>query len=273
MGQLSVSSTNEGIIRCLSRLPQLIDLDIECRTGTFPCISSFKGLQRLSVSGIDSGCDGLSTLVANSPGLSHLNIAARRPRIRTPTPLLPDIFALLPPGRTMSIRSLGLSYFQMHIKSDMLPHLRSLESYRLHHHRPISHQFSGPPRFQNTISWNSLRISGVHLRHLDVDYVDNALVDYLASSSGLETLRFELSPHESDFPKGLAYGFFTAMSGHAKSLKSLFVLVSSSSDWCFHVDYINPLLLCKELKMLSMSIAFLWDDLQSHRLDVVRPNI
>src|SRR5436190_2039611 len=74
ISQPSVPSTNAGIVQCLSRLLQLIDLEIDCRYGTFPCISSFKGLQRLSVSGISSGCDGLSTLVANSPGLSHLNI-------------------------------------------------------------------------------------------------------------------------------------------------------------------------------------------------------
>jgi hypothetical protein len=186
-------------------------------------------------------------------------------------PLLPDIFALVPSGRTMGIRNFGLSWFHIHINSDMLPHLQSLGSYRLHHHTQVSTTPRGWPPFENSLSWISLRVSGVNLQHLDVDYVDSALVDYLDSSSGLETLRFTAShPHVRDFPEGLARQFFAAMSRHAKSLKLLSVLVPPDSQWCFCTDYTNSLLLCEMLEMLSMSTAFSGT---SHESDVVRCNI
>jgi hypothetical protein len=97
-----------GDVECLSQLPQLVDLEVHGSYRTFPCLSSFNRLRRLSVSGISTGCDGLSALVANSPGLLHLNIEGRSRRHKA-APFLPDIFALVSPGQNMRIWSLGLS--------------------------------------------------------------------------------------------------------------------------------------------------------------------
>jgi hypothetical protein len=219
----------------------------------FPDLGAFTGLQKLRIAGISGGCDGLDTLVANNPGLLHLDVEARvphdgvRPLIR-----ISDIFALVSSPQVIRLRSLGLSWLMIRDGSDIVPHLQSLESLRLQTEvRP--YRWGGTPPVPYGV-WNLLGKSGVSLRHLEVERVESGLLDYLTSSSGLETLRITSSSEIAD--RNLAYRLFTSvLPRHAKSLRSLRILVPPGNALCFHADYCKSLLVCKALASLSLSIA------------------
>jgi hypothetical protein len=254
------------ISRCLSGLPRLVDLEIDCLYHPFPSLSCFSGLQGLSVSGISNDCDGLSTLIAHSPNLSQLSLEKWSYNSISP---LPDIFKAVSSHRTMHIQNLSFCGFQIKVGTEMLRHLKSLQSYRLRLHKPAR----ALPTKNDRLSWKSLRGSGINLRHLDVDCVDSALLDYLSSYSGLETFRFIPPNHHREIlsqSDDLAHRFFAVViPRHAMSLKSLFILVPPSSRWCFHNDYSNSLRHCENLDKLSQSIALNYENPLSHQSDVV----
>jgi hypothetical protein len=132
-----------------------------------------------------------------------------------------------------------------------------LESLKLRWHLISPLSSDNKSSFDISTIWTSLRDSGINLRDLDVDYMDAAVLDYLALSSGLETLRINdfSNPHRYrvTFPKDLAYRFFTAiMPRHAQSLMSLFIL--AAPQWCFNADYSSSLRSCEKLNSLSLSI-------------------
>jgi hypothetical protein len=242
-----------AIVPCIAALPKLVNLRISGShvfTTTFPCLNAFKGLQILSIQAIDDTFAGLSTLIANNPGLLQLDLGRKRDHGGNPIPTLPDIFAFVTPGYAMRLQSISLSNIQIHIEPSMLPHLQSLESIQFHHHKPRI-QHTGTPSI-----WKSLRNSGLNLRHIDLDYIDDALLDYLASGSGLETLRIT-SSHQylGDFTKGRAHRFFSAVLSRCYlSLKSLHISVPRSSDWCFCAQYSRSLISCERLISLSLSV-------------------
>lgn len=108
--------------------------------------------------------------------------------------------------------------------------------------------------------------------------MDSALVDYLASSSGLETLQFTplyLHRRRSNVPEdNLAYRFYNSViPRHAKSLKSLFIWVPPDSHWCFRIQYLSPLMRCEKLDTLSLSTAFKHKQDNDHRTDVVSSSL
>jgi hypothetical protein len=266
--QSTSPATLGDISRCLSGLPRLVNLEIDCYYNPFPSLSFFTGLQKLSVSGINSACNGLSTVIANSPDLSKLNV--ERWSYNSVSPL-PDIFESVSSRRTMHIQSLSLRGFRVQMETEMLRHLQSLQSYQFHHHKPVRSLSTS----DDGLHWKAIRGSGISLRHLVVDCVDSSLLDYLSSYSGLETFRF-VPPNRhpnimsQDHDEDLAYRFFTVViSKHAKSLISLFVLVLPASRWCFHKDYLNSLRRCEKLDTLSLSIAINHYDAPSHQSDIV----
>jgi hypothetical protein len=230
---------------------------------TIPYLGAFTGLQKLRISGIDEGCDGLDIVIANNPGLSHLDIEATLPNNDLPKVYPPpDIFALVSP-QVINLRSLGLSRveFMMQDGSGIVPHLQSLESLRLQDYSWTTRgiDWSGNPN-PNPLAyriWILLGNSGVNLRHIDVDMVDDTLLDYLSSSSGLETLRISFSYDSTDaLSTALACRLFTsALPRHAKSLRSLFLLVPPGNALCAHAEYCKSLVVCKALVDLSLSIA------------------
>jgi hypothetical protein len=251
----------------------LIDLEIHPADppyrGLVPCLAAFKGLRKLSVVGIGDGCDGLGTLIANSPGLLHLDIAGDPHPGREDTSL-PEIFALVPLEQTMRLQKLGIS-FQVQKWGPILHHLQQLQSLRLYVHRQLDDTDS---------IWKSLRNSGVNLQHVYVDYVDGGFLDYLSSSptSHLETLRITDTYRDGGFTEEHAYRFFnTVLPRHARSLKTISIYVRPGNKFYFHGDHASSLLCCKQLEILNLSFASasLWDpdsDFKNKKMlsDVVR---
>jgi hypothetical protein len=258
----SDASIAGSLAQRLSELPQLIDLNVNGHSATFfPDLGAFTGLQRLRIAGIGGEYDGLDTLIANNPGLLHLDIEARIPIDGNGGTLLhfPDIFALISSPQVIRLRSLGLSWFAIRGGSDITPHLQSLESLRL---RGVL-QWGTTPESSPMVYgiWNPLGKSGASLRHIEVDRVDHGLLDYLTSSSGLETLRITSVSESTD--RNLAYRLFTSvLPRHANSLRSLFVCVPPDNAYCFHSDYCKSLLVCEALVDLSLSIGASSEKLQ-----------
>jgi hypothetical protein len=219
-----------------------------------PYLGRFKRLQKLSIWGIGDGCDGLGAAIANNPGLLHLNIGGQFLDEGKDATLLPEIFAFVPLEQTMCLQRLELSWFQIQNWAPILRHLQQLESLRLYGHRQI---------YGTDSIWMSLSESGVNLRHIDVDYVDGGLLNYLASFSGLKTLRITASYLPHDVVTGEhAFSFFTTiLPRHAQSLESITILVHPQDKFCFHTDYSSSLLCCQQLTSLSLSIALIswWD--------------
>lgn len=181
----------------------------------------------------------------------------------------------------MRLKSLGISWFHIKIGPSILPHLQSLESLRLHARGSplwVCDEIQRPlNRYGAHDIWKPLHSGAVNLRHLDVGEVDVAVVDYLASLSGLETLRIASSSENTDkIPDAIAYRFFTTvLPRHANSLKELYILVPPGNTLCFQTDYSNLLLRCEMLDSLSLSIAVDYDKDTSldHVSHVVSPTM
>lgn len=227
-----------------------------------PHFGVLKGLEKLSVLGIaGEECVEISTLISNSPGLLHLNVVGLMPVDGEGFAEHPDIFPVVSSTPRMRLQSLGLTWFNMSqsIGSSILPHLQLLESLQLQLH---VQSFRGWDEIGGSLSgpthgiWKLLCGSGINLKHIDVDKVDGTMLDYLTSSSGMETLRItSWSESEDGFSEDLAYRFFTSiLPRHSKSLRSLSILVPSSNPWCFRAGYSNSLSPCKALDSLSLSV-------------------
>jgi hypothetical protein len=258
--QTTTLETDSAIAEYLSRLPKLVDLNIDGKNAKkMPTLSAFKALQRLSVSGLDDERDTFSTIIANNPGLLDMSLNGPPTFGNQPVALLSDIFARVSPGQIMRLQSIQLSWFQTQIKPNMLAHLKSLESFRLFAHRPgrASWNEEEPPIYEDSSIWEPLRHSGIQLKHIEVDFVDSSCLDYLASSTGLETLRITSSNrYANESPELCAHPFFTKiLLRHSKSIKTLSVIVPPESKWCFHPDYSSSLLHCGRLTSLKLSIA------------------
>jgi len=87
--------------------------------------------------------------------------------------------------------------------------------------------------------------------------VDDTLLSYLSSSSGLSSLRIAFSysntdPHSSLLASRL---FTSALPRHGKTLKRLFVLVPPGNALCVQKEWCKSLLACKALEEMRLSIA------------------
>ena len=272
------SWTEAAVIRGLTRLPQLQDLQLilnrhapfERSVGhiQLDCLS---GLKKISLSGnhIHFPPDiisGLAGLVAKSPQLVHLEVKLGYRGISLETPTLHDVLNKVPEDHQLQLTHLALSRTGIRIDSSTLPHLRSLISLDLRN-LPISSIRTDDADLTGTserLGWACstsdvcaiLKKEGIYLKHVVVS--DVGAFEYLCSYSGLETLdlcsmNFDTVEESHTSARGF-YKFILPQLVH--SLQVLKIQPKHEGRWCFEPkDIFQSLALSQCYKLRSLSVA------------------
>ncbi|KAF7345681.1 hypothetical protein MVEN_01587900 [Mycena venus] len=177
-------------------------------------------------------CATLSHAVHSSP-LSSLRLTTKHPGMSSPLNGIADLFP-----------SLQLDH-------GSIPHLRSLRSLWL--------------SYSSGKIWETLRIECIHLSEIHTDYVQQALLEYILSYSGLERLtndgdeddgndgddddngREHLEPLVEEF-------FTTALPRHKESLVALSCRGVWEGKWSFGAHNVDLLSQLHKLKSLRMNV-------------------
>jgi hypothetical protein len=186
----------------LSSLQNLQGIHLDCfRSAPLLYLSALQPLQKLSISSYPTLLgDGIDTTLANTPDLSELSLTGWYCTSCESPPDLPDIFGKIPPGQFLRLRSLALcGYTIPYLEPKMIPHLKSLRSLSIERYiSPLDfddddsddEDSSGsrtPPGTAHI--WKSLQAASIHVSHLEVNYIEDALLDYIEAYSSIEVLK------------------------------------------------------------------------------------
>ena len=269
--------TEAAVIRGLSRLPQLQDLQItlnrhapfERSVGQIQ-LDRLSGLKKFSLLGnhIHQPCDiisGLAGLIAKSPQLVHLEVKLGHYGISSESPTLHDVLNKVPEDHPLQLTHLALIRTGICIDSSTLPHLRSLISLDLRNlPAPSNLTYDADPsseRLERASSTSDicaiLKQEGIFLKHLIVS--DVGVFDYLCSYSGLETLDLcSMSFDSIEESNASARTFFkSVLPQFVLSLQVLKIQPKHEGQWCFDPDDVHQSVVfsqCNKLRSLSVAL-------------------
>ncbi|KAJ7476753.1 hypothetical protein FB451DRAFT_1173610 [Mycena latifolia] len=240
------------------------------RSGFEGALDRLSGLRQLHLT---TGCfDCLATSVApiaqalaNSPELTSLHL---RSHVGTysPTPSLHDIFRKLSATKLLHLTELDLKEYSLRLDSTILPHLRSLKTLSL---RRIvtkdSPQYSGPSDeaqapavLGSTLQeiWDTLNRERIHLTQIATDVIEEGLLNYLASYTGLEQLAIDFAggATEEESNRRAEVFFECALPKHTHSLVNLTCPGSFQGRWSFGKRTMGVILQLRKLESLCMSV-------------------
>ncbi|KAF7345666.1 hypothetical protein MVEN_01586300 [Mycena venus] len=202
-------------------------------------------------------CVALSHAVHSSP-LSSLRLTTEHHGTSSPLNGIADLFPSLP--QPLALTELRLTGCNLRLDHGTLPHLRSLRSLWL--------------SYSSGKIWETLRIECIHLSEIHTDYVQQALLEYMSSYSGLERLTISGADEtnqgdEDDGDEGdgdeddsdkehlepLAEEFFTtALPRHKGSLVALSCRGVWEGKWSFGAHNVDLLSQLHRLKSLRMNV-------------------
>jgi hypothetical protein len=201
----------------------------------------------------------LAQVIAQSSELLHLEIHGGN--LNTDTSLH-ALLSKIPQGRVLGLTHLVLNGLSARMDSQTLPHLRSLVYLDLSHlHDP--NDWAGVDQTQGHGStsadiYATLNREKIHLKHV-VSNSDHAILDYLQSYSGLETLKmfspdFRTTAAQSD---ALAYRFYqSVLPKHVNSIQVLEILPKFEGGWCYNLDNVFILLSqCNQFRSLCIALT------------------
>ncbi|KAF8993283.1 hypothetical protein BDQ17DRAFT_1312394 [Cyathus striatus] len=220
-------------------------------------------LRRLTVSGIymanckKSIIQFLTDTVANSPELREVELHSGfySADDDSDAPTLHQLFENIPQDRTSNIQRLSLTCWRTLLDPQTIPHLHHLKSLQIDHNLHTVNFGSSMLDI-----WSSLRRERIHLEEIRLNLVDveNGLIDYLASYSGLKQLlltNFECRWSDPKDVKQIAKQFFAiALYPHVESLEILKLYPYTENDWCVDSNNAPAILQCKWLKELHIAI-------------------
>ncbi|KAK0183661.1 hypothetical protein F5146DRAFT_1084791 [Armillaria mellea] len=198
VGKLSPSSI-DSIMLALSRLPLLSHLTIEFHE-QFPTQTSyikFYDLEHINFGGTHM-LDIVPPLVARSPNLRRLCLLVPQDKEEAPV-TASSIFSCLPKGKYSRVEQLAFRGAGILPAQDVpliVPYLHNLTSLRIH---------------VNDVApelWSALRIKKICLRDVSVDIVNDALLEYLASYSGVESMALVPKQPVNPGHVDVSYGFW-----------------------------------------------------------------
>lgn len=252
--------TADSIVESLISLPCLAELAVSYSVGstTTLALNRFTSLHKIVVSGrLNSSREDIAQLlgetVANSPRLVYLDFDSLQCCDGERTPALCDLFGKLPTDPPLRLRHLRLNGCYMHLDNLILPHLRSLTSLTLGNY-VLSDAYSRSTRK----IWSTLQSEGIYVTTLETYSIDEALLQYLASYSGLEKLSLPHATGDTDeLSDTLADEFYSVvLPKHANTLVNLVVRSGYEGRWCFGDNNIAAILTCKKLSGLLMSVRW-----------------
>jgi len=107
--------------------------------------------------------------------------------------------------------------------------------------------------------WKTLKISGIHLEELALDFIVPSFLEYIASYSGLKKLQLTADGFLDDRSSDSVAGqFFSApFTHHIHSLEELRIIPLYEGSWCFGPHNEAVISRCTNLKVLQMAIVSL----------------
>jgi hypothetical protein len=170
----------------------------------------------------------LAEAIAKSPELVHLEVDSTTLSHRSPEiPTLHELLAKVPEASPLRLTHLKLHGMCARIDSVTLPHLRSLLYLNLDLYvpKPTDSEFFDRTRgFSSTITdiYAILNREKIHLKNV-LTHVDDVILDYLSSYSGLEALELFFSDYDNTGKSdALSYRFYkSVLAKHADSIQYL----------------------------------------------------
>ena len=160
----------------------------------------------------------------------------------------------------LNITHLSLKELSVKLDATVLPHLRSLISLTTERILSPQDQVSGNQSagFSSENIWSVLRLEKIHLQEIVTDDVQLALIEYLASFSGLRRLKLTEAPSYCTPPQvsdELASKFYErALQDHIHSLDSLEINTNYEGNWSFANHCSSIIKKCTRLTLLKLSI-------------------
>ena len=271
------SWTEAAVIRGLTRLPQLQDLQLtlnrdallESSVGNIQ-LDHLSKLKKISLSGchVKSHRDiinCLAGLIAISPQLVHLEVNLGYHVLSSGTPTLHDMLSKVPEDHPLQLTHLALNRTGICIDSFTLPHLRSLISLDLGKLPSLSNLIDdahlSSERTERACSTSDicaiLKQEGIYIEHIVVN--DVGVFDYLCSYSSLETLDLcSISFSTVEESNTSARTFYESVLPHlAHSLQVLKIQPMHEGRWCFSPEDASQsiaLYQCNKLRSLTVSL-------------------
>ncbi|KAK0214155.1 hypothetical protein IW262DRAFT_1409019 [Armillaria fumosa] len=183
-------------------------------------------------------CDSLPGILENCPDLSFLALADHT---RGPATTLGNLFQNL--RRPLRLKSLVLSKIRVPPSIILVPHFQFLTLLG------VAPSGMFPPKF-----WSGLH--NVHLRSVNVDEVNSELLDYLLSYTGAEEFRFRLPKDNAEYDEFGTKFFSQVLPHHSATLRILSIQPMFEGMWSFQESTILPILQCRNLVTLWVSLRF-----------------
>ncbi|THU84370.1 hypothetical protein K435DRAFT_971175 [Dendrothele bispora CBS 962.96] len=186
-----------------------------------------------------------STLAVNSQHLTSLRLNSGVPESLEPDELQ-DAFSDVSSDydHRMPLTHLNMSGWRLSELATVIPHFRSLRSLRITQNQPFD-------------LWLALALEGVYLRDIAVRDVDDTLLEYLESYSGLVSFEV-LCPGEGVYQldhRALSAQFHDRiLPKHHSSLEFLYFRTASDDGWYFRAEYGKALSRCKRLEEYIVGI-------------------
>ncbi|KAH9479909.1 hypothetical protein JR316_0008505 [Psilocybe cubensis] len=266
------------VMDSLVSLPALSELRISLGGGTASSLKleQLTDLRKITITG---SClhyrrdvvSGLRTLISNSPRLTHLDVGHNYRSDDSDISTLHDLLGAVPPASPLNLSHLTLRGWCIRLDDITLPHLRSLVSLSLHvnldtrtfspsdlddsAHEELLRRTAAFSSSTEEI-WDTLREERICLKELTTDEVNDALLDYLSSYSGLQKLTLtSATAHSAKKSDALAMKFYRdVLPKHAGTLVSLDVCPVYEGKWCFGKHNSSSLLQCTKLSNLKIHI-------------------
>ncbi|KAK0200132.1 hypothetical protein DFS33DRAFT_126892 [Desarmillaria ectypa] len=237
-GELGSSSVN-AIMLALSNLPRLSLLNIGLHHGQASYLD-FHDLDNISFNG-KRMLNIVPSLVARSPNLTRLRLSSSHPTGTVPATAL-SIFSGLHKGRLSCVEQLTVEGALILPTPDVpiiVPHLRHLTSLRIHI-ADVAEEF-----------WFALRIEMIHLRDVSVDIVNDALLEYLESYSGVRSMML-ITEQEVDNSSSKFWN--KILPRHTNTLMELYVQPKYAGGWCLDTRSLDSIRQCKRLEILRVKV-------------------
>jgi len=284
----------EVVMKALKTLPNLRVLHLNFTYIKTPVpFHELSGIQKISVIGIAEQyhveiLDNVAKLVARNPKITSIEVsydwANFKPLGKSRS--LHQIFNYYPQNSTpLQLRHLSLETCLVKLDDFTLPHLQHLTSLSLTHiHDPYNtdayQEFKEPFNSRHVKEqkkygssrddiWKALKLSGIQLEELALDFVVPSFLEYLASYSGLKKLQLRAGGFfNGSSSDSLARQFFSiSLIHHIHSLEELRVIPSYEGPWCFGPHNEAVISRCTNLKILCMAIVSLHLRLYSLGID------
>ncbi|KAF8161501.1 hypothetical protein B0H34DRAFT_382189 [Crassisporium funariophilum] len=250
----------------LTALPQLEELDLrfnfDYQSEGFPDVFplyQFSRLRRIAVVNVRGGdfftdlTKQLAKVIVKSPLLEHLEYVWPKtfnggiPRFKGQQNYIPHSMILGVPKEQNPFRRLAFQGRNI-ITKHTLSHLRHVSA--------LSMSELAVSKYDNI--WQILSAARIYLKDISVDTMDQHLVNYLMSYSGLEKFSIvysRWSPVTESNPEAVQF-YADALPRHRNSLTCLVISSTTPTNWCITGEYMSLVLKCRRLKELSVTLDF-----------------